>query len=132
MVKESGIGMTLAIDDSAGNACTLTNDVSAVNFGTPQNLQDVTGLDKSAIERIILLSDATVQITVPIFNDDASKSFVVLKTRTGTRTVAIGISGQTLSMEMLIQDVNWTRNADGSLGATATFMLQSGTVPVWT
>ena len=131
MAKESGIGMTLAIDDSAGAAKTITNDVTAVQFGTPQNLQDVTGLDKSAIERIALLSDATVSITVPAFNDATDMSWDVLKVRSGTRTVAIGISGQTLSMEMLISDVQWSRNSDGSLGATATFMLQSGTVPTW-
>lgn len=131
MAKESGIGMTLSIDDSAGAAKAITNDVSAVQFGTPQNLQDVTGLDKSAMERIALLSDATVSVTIPAFNDAADLSFQVFKTRTGVRTVAIGISGQTLSMEMLISDVSWSRNADGSLGATATLELQSGTVPTW-
>lgn len=131
MAKESGIGLTLSIDDSAGSAKAITNDISAVQFGTPQNLQDVTGLDKSAIERIALLSDATVSVTIPAFNDAADLSFQVFKTRTGVRTVAIGISGQTLSMEMLISDVSWSRNADGSLGATATLELQSGTVPTW-
>lgn len=131
MGKESGLGMTLSIDDSSAAAKDISNDVSAVQFGTPQNLQDVTGLDKSAIERIALLSDATVSITVPAFNDTTDKSWDVLKTRTGVRTVAIGISGQTLSMEMLISDVQWSRNSDGSIGATATFMLQNGTVPVW-
>lgn len=132
MSKESGIGWTVAIDDSGGTPQTLTNDISAMQIGTPQNLQDVTGLDKSAMERIVLLSDATVQITVPAFNDDAGKSFAVLKTRTGIRTVTITGSGNSLAMEMLISDVSWSRNADGSLGATATFMLQSGTVPAWT
>lgn len=131
MAKESGIGLTLSIDDSAGAAKAITNDVSAVQFGTPQNLQDVTGLDKSAMERIALLSDATVSVTIPAFNDAADLSFQVFKTRTGVRTVAIAISGQTLSMEMLISDVQWSRNADGSLGATATLELQSGTVPTW-
>ena len=131
MTKESGIGMTLAIDDSGGSAQTITNDVSAVQFGTPQNLQDVTGLDKSAMERIALLNDATVQITVPAFNDDAGASFAVLKITSGVRTVAIAHSGNTLSMEMLLSDVQWSRNADGSLGATATFQLADGTLPTW-
>lgn len=131
MAKESGIGMTLSIDDSAGAAKAITNDVSAVQFSTPQGLQDITGLDKSAIERLALLSDGTVSVTIPAFNDAADLSFQVFKTRTGVRTVAIGISGQTLSMEMLISDVSWSRNADGSLGATATLELQSGTVPTW-
>jgi hypothetical protein len=131
MAKESGLGMTLSIDDSAGVLKDVSNDVSAVNFSTPQGLQDVTGLDKSAMERLILLSDGNVQITVPAFNDAADHIWAVLKTRTGTRTVTIAHSGQTLSMEMLIADVAWSRNADGSLGASAQFQLQSGTVPVW-
>ncbi len=132
MTKESGIGMTLSIDDSAGTLKDLSNDISACTFGTPQALQDVTGLDKSAMERIALLSDATVQITCPAFNDASDHMYAVLKTRTGVRTVTIAHSGNTLSMEMLISEVNWSRNADGSLGAQATFMLQSGTVPSWT
>jgi len=132
MTKESGIGMSLSIDDSGGTPHDISNDISACQFGTPQNLQDVTGLDKSAMERIALLSDAQVQITVPAFNDDAGASFDVLKTRTGVRTVAIGVSGQALSMEMLISTVDWSRNADGSIGATATFQLADGTVPTWT
>ena len=131
MSKESGIGLTLTIDDSGGTARDISNDVSAVQFGTPQNLQDVTGLDKSAMERIVLLNDAQVQITVPAFNDAAGMSFAVLKNRTGSRTVVIAHSGNTLTLETYISDVQFTRNADGSLGASATFMLNSGTVPTW-
>ena len=132
MTKESGIGMTLSVDDSTGTARDISNDISAVNFGTPQNLHDVTGLDKSAMERIALLSDAQVQVTAPALNDAAGASiFTVFGTRTNTRTVSIGISGQTLAMEMLISDVSWSRNADGSLGMQATLQLQSGTVPTW-
>lgn len=131
MAKESGITTALSVDDSGGTARDIANDISALTFGTPQNLQDVTGLDKAAMERIALLSDATVSLTVPAFNDATNKSFDVLKTRSGVRTVAIGVSGQTLSMEMLISDVSWARNADGSLGATATLSLSDGTVPTW-
>jgi len=123
--------MTLSVDDSGGTPRAITNDVDSVNFGTPQNLQDVTGLDKGAMERIALLSDATVSFTVPAFNDATNASFDVLKTRTGVRTVAIAISGQTLSMEMIISDVSWARNSDGSLGATCQLSLSDGTVPAW-
>lgn len=131
MAKESGLGMTVSIDTSAGTLKDISNDISAITFGTPQGLQDITGLDKSAMERLILLSDGNVQITCPAFNDAADKMWDVLKTRTGTRTVTILHSGNTLTMEMLIEDVSWSRNSDGSLGATASFQLQSGTVPVW-
>jgi len=131
MAKESGLGMTLSIDDSAGALKDLSNDVTSFNFSTPQGLQDITGLDKSAVERLILLSDGQVDVT-GVFNDAADHIWAVFKTRTGTRTVTIAVSGQTLSMEMLISDVNWQRAADGSIGVSATLQLQSGTVPVWT
>lgn len=130
MAKESGIGMTFSVDDSAGTLKDLSNDVTDVQFGTPQNLQDITGLDKSAVERLILLADATVSCTF-VFNDAADHCWAVFKTRTGTRTVTIAISGQTLSMEMLISDVQWTRASDGSFIGTASLQLQSGTVPTW-
>jgi hypothetical protein len=55
----------------------------------------------------------------------------VFKTRSGSRTVVILISGQTLTMECLISDVSWSRNNDGSLGATATLQLANGTAPAW-
>lgn len=130
MAKESGIGMTFSVDDSTGTLRDISNDVTDVGFGTPQNLQDITGLDKSAIERLILLADGTVSCTW-VFNDATSRVFDVFKTRTGTRTVTIAISGQTLSMEMLISDVSFTRAADGSFTGTSTLQLQSGTVPAW-
>lgn len=130
MAKESGIGMTFSVDDSTGTLRDISNDVTDVGFGTPQNLQDITGLDKSAIERLILIADGTVSCTW-VFNDATSHVFDVFKTRTGTRTVTIAISGQTLSMEMLISDVSFTRAADGSFTGTSTLQLQSGTVPAW-
>lgn len=130
MAKESGIGMTFSVDDSGGTLKDLSNDVTDVQFGTPQNLQDITGLDKSAIERLILLSDGTVSCSW-VFNDAADHVWAVFKTRTGTRTVTIAISGQTLTMEMLISDVQFTRGSDGSFTGTATLQLQSGTVPTW-
>lgn len=131
MAKESGIGATLNIDDSGGTPVDVSNDVASIQIGTPQNLLEVTGLDKSAIERLIGLADGQVQVTGNAFNDAATSLWTVIKTRTGTRTVALAISGQTLSMEMLISDVGFARNADGGWVPTATFMLQSGTVPAW-
>lgn len=131
MVKESGLGMTVSIDDSAGVLKDLSNDISDLSFSTPQGLQTVTGLDKSAVERLILLSDGSVQITGPAFNDATDHFWAVFKTRTGVRTVTILISGQTLSMEMLIEDVTWTRGSDGSMGGKCSLQLQSGIVPVW-
>ena len=48
MAKESGIGMSIAVDDSGGSARTISNDITNFDFSTPRNVQVVTGLDKSA------------------------------------------------------------------------------------
>ena len=48
MAKESGLGMSVAIDDSAGSARTISNDITNFDFATPREESDITGLDKSA------------------------------------------------------------------------------------
>ena len=132
MAKESGIGMTVTVDNSAGAAKDISNDVLSLSFGTPQGLLDVTGVDKSAFERIIGLADGNVQIT-HAFNDAADMSHVVLHaTRSGSRTVAIAISGQTLTMECTIANAGYARGTDGSFIGTVDLQLNNGTAPAWT
>jgi len=48
MAKESGLGMSVAIDDSGGSARTLSNDITNMDWATPREEQDTTGMDKSA------------------------------------------------------------------------------------
>jgi hypothetical protein len=136
MAKESGLGMSVSVDDSAGTPRDISNDVTSVDIRTPSNTQDVTGLNKSAIERLLLLADAEV-VLKGVFNDAANMSHTVLKNyrtlKAGEvgRTVAIVISGQTLSMEILFENYDLTRAADGSLVWSATGKLADGTVPAW-
>lgn len=134
MAKESGLGWTtFSVDDSAGSVCDIKNDVTALPFTTPRGVQDVTGLDKSAFERLLLLADFTVTPT-GVFNDAASKSHVVFKTVPSTsvaRTVSIAISGQTLANECLFTDYSLNRAQEGSLIWTAPGVLADGTVPTW-
>jgi len=135
MAKQTGLGDYLAVDDSGGTARDISNDVTNVEFTNAQNLLETTGLDKSAMERIIGLSDGSVSIS-GIFNPAANKSHAVFKTRTGTRTVTYAVGGNTssnpkLEMEMLIDAYNVSRGTDGSSTWTADMSLQSGTVPAW-
>ena len=135
MAKQSGLGDYLAVDDSAGTARDISNDVTNVEFTNAQNLLETTGLDKSAMERIIGLSDGSVSIS-GIFNPAANKSHAVFKTRTGTRTVTYAVGGNDstnpeLNMEMLIDSYNVSRGTDGSVTWSADLSLQDGTVPTW-
>lgn len=133
MAKESGLGFTLTVDDSGGTPRDISNDCTNLSFGTPRGVQDVTGLDKSAMERIVLLADGTVTLN-GVFNDAANMSHDVFKDVTSgsvVRTVSLGMSGQTLPMECLLTDYSLTRAQDGSLTWTVPAMLADGTIPTW-
>lgn len=134
MAKETGLGWTtLSVDDSTGSVCAIKNDVTNFSFATPRGVQDVTGVDKSAYERLLLLADFSITLN-GVFNDAASMSHVVLKTVPSTsvaRTVSLAVSGQTLANECLFTDYSLTRGADGALTWTAPGVLADGTVPTW-
>jgi len=93
----------------------------------------VTGVDKSAIERLLLLADFSITLN-GVFNDAANMSHAVFKTVPSTsvnRTVSLGVSGQTLANECLFTDYNLTRGQDGSLTWSAPGVLSDGVVPSW-
>lgn len=133
MAKESGIGMTVTIDDANGSGEAITNDVLSVTFNTSRSQQDVTGLDKSAMERLLLLADFSCTINFA-WNDAGSPSaFDVFKTYTDndTRTLVLALSGQTMTAECVITNVTWTRAQDGSFTGSATLVLANGTAAAW-
>lgn len=134
MAKEPGYAMSVAVDDSGGVARTISNDINSLNFATPRGVQDITGVDKSAIERQLLLADMSVTLNGAAFNDAANMSHSVFKTVSSSsvaRTTTIELSGQTLAAELLYTDYQLARGADGSLTWTAPGVLADGTVPTW-
>jgi hypothetical protein len=133
MAKESGLGFSIAVDDSGGTARTISNDITNFEFATPRGVQDTTGVDKSAMERLLLLADFSTTFN-GVFNDESNKSHAVFKTVPSTavaRTVTLLHSGQTLAGELLFTDYALTRNADGSLTWSSPGVLSDGTVPTW-
>lgn len=131
MAKESGIGWTTySLDDSGGTLRALVNDVTDCNFDTPRAEQDITGLDKSAKERLHLLADFSFSFT-GVFNDAANALFDTIKSLANTRTHTQVVSGQTISNEVLLTSGNWSRGAGGELTAAVAGALQSGIVPIW-
>jgi hypothetical protein len=125
--------MSVAVDDSGGVARTISNDIVSISFSTPRGVEDITGLDKSAIERLLLLADGQVTIQGK-FNDASNMSHDVFKTVSSTsvtRTVTITVSGQVLAMEMVFTDYALVRGGDGSFNWTAPGVLADGTVPTW-
>lgn len=132
MSKTSGVAWTtLTLDSAAPSAIDIRNDVTNFNFATPRTVADWTGVDKSAIERGLLLADFSGTLN-GIFNPAVSHS--VLKTVSSSdvvRTLALGIASQTLSNEVLVTDYQLTRGTDGNLPWAAPFSLANGAIPTW-
>ena len=123
----------MSIDDSAEALKTIVNDITNVDIATPRNVQDSTGMDKSAIERILLLADFSGTYN-GIFNDAANQSHAVFKTipsTSVTRTITHVVSGQTLTVEALLTDYPLGRAASGELTFAVPAVLQSGIAPSW-
>jgi hypothetical protein len=123
------------VDDAAGAAKDIRNDISNFQFATPRAVQDITGIDKSAMERQLLLADFSISLNAPAFNDAADRLHAVFKTVPSTsvpRTTTLTISGQTLACEVLYTDYAVTRNANGELTSTVPGVLSDGNVPTWT
>ena len=123
MAKVSGITTSVTVDDAGGTGRDLSNDIFSFNVGTPRGEQDITGLDKSAVERILLLADGNISMTGG-FNTASNKShdtFKTVPTQSGTgtgstRTVVIVYPGSaTLTMELVLTDYALARGQDGSL-----------------
>jgi len=134
MPKQSGLGWTtLSVDDAAGTVRDIRNDVTDLDFATPRGVQDVTGVDKSAYERLLLLADLSVHLK-GVFNPTATKSHDVFKTVPSTsvnRTTTITVGGVTLAGEMLYTDYPLKRAQSGELPWEAPGVLADGTVPTW-
>jgi hypothetical protein len=135
MAKESGLGWTTcSVDDAAGTPRAIKNDVTNLQFATPRAVQDVTGIDKSAMERILLLADFSVTLN-GVFNDATNQAHDVWKTIPSTsvlRTVTLAVSGQTLTNECLFTDYPLSRSDSGELTWAVPGVLADGTVPTWT
>lgn len=137
MAKQTGLGWTtLSVDDAAGAVRVIINDVTNFNFSTPRGVQDVTGIDKSAIERLLLLADFSITLNgvanlgaVP--SATAHGVFASVPSTSVNRTTTIVVGGKTLAGELLYTDYALTRAQSGEFTWTAPGVLADGTVPTW-
>ena len=122
MAKVSGLTTTVTV---ASND--ISNDVTSFNVDTPYGVQDVTGLDKSGFERILLRGDVSGTIT-GVFNVTASKSHATLKTP-GVKTFVFGLPGATLTFTAVTS--NYALDLPNATWSVK-FSLSSGTAAAWT
>ena len=132
MAKASGLGWTTcSLDDSSGTPVTIKNDVTDIQFSTPRGVQDITGIDKSANERLLLLADFSCTLK-GVFN--SAVSHTALRTVPSTsvlRTLTLLVNGATLANEVIVTDYQLARGNNGELTWTAPCQLADGTVPTW-
>ena len=138
MAKESGLAWSaFSVDDSGGTLRDIRNDTRNLEIATPRAVDVVTGIDKSAEERLLLIADMSVTASGK-FNDAANASHDVFKTATSTsvaREISLSHSGQILGtspqVTVLITDYGLTRNDDGALDWKVPMVLANGEVPTW-
>lgn len=140
MAKVTGLAWdTLSVDDHSGSLVDIRNDITNFEFATPRAVQDVTGIDKSAMERLLLLADMSITLN-GVFNPTASTSshavFSTVPSTSVAREFTLTIDGQTLgttpTATLLFTDYSLARAADGSLTWAAPGVLANGAIPTWT
>ena len=132
MAKEPGFPFSVVCDDDTGTPQTISNDVTNLDFATPRAVQDVTGVDKAAMERLLLLADFSATLN-GVWNDGSNASHDVFSGDLSVvRTLDLSLSGQKLSNEVLLTDYRLTRAANGAKTWAVPAVLADGTVPTWT
>lgn len=135
MAKMTGIPMTVTIDDGAGSTRVITNDVLSCTLNMTRAQQDITGVDKLGMERMGLLSDATVSLT-GAWNPAAAPTFYAtfkdIATTNIDRTVVIAYPGPaTFTAEMRLASFDIARGQDGSITCTVELQLSGGAQGTW-
>lgn len=134
MAKISGFPFTVAVDDSGGLVETISNDITNLQFATPRGVQDITGVNSSAVERLLLLADFSITLN-GLVNTAASPSshdvFKTVPSTSVTRTVTLTVGSKVLPNETIFTDYAITRGQDGSMTFSAPGALNSTVLPTW-
>lgn len=140
MAKGTGLAWTtFGVGDSSNSVQDIRNDCTSLQFSMPRGVQDVTGIDKSSIERLLLLADFSITPTGVVNTTNTTSEHAVFKTVPSTsvlRTVNITMTGSVAAnlnqaAAVLFTDYQWSRTASGELTWTAPGVLASGAVPTW-
>lgn len=134
MAKSSGLGWSvLSVDDASNAQQAILNDITNLQFATPRAVQDITGIDKSAFERLLLLADFTITLN-GVYNNAANQSHAVFRTVPSTsvpRLTTITVNGTTIAPTLIYTDYPLTRATGGALTWAVPGSLSNGVVPVW-
>lgn len=121
------------MDDASSAQQAILNDITNLQFAAPRAVQDITGIDKSAFERLLLLADFTITMN-GVYNNAANQSHAVFKTISSTsvpRLVTITVNGTTIAPTCILTDYPLTRATGGALTWAVPGALSNGVVPTW-
>jgi hypothetical protein len=134
LAKTSGLGWTTAsIDDASGTPRDIRTDLTSIELSTPRELWEITGVDKSAKERTLLLADFSAKMS-GVFDPGVNLAHDVFKTVPSTtvaRTSTFGVAGKSLGAKLLYANYPIKRDSSGKLTFDVEGVLADGTVPVW-
>ncbi len=130
MAKKSGLSQNFYL-----GGYDLSGDVGAVaTAASPKSALAITGLDKSAVERVLGLADGELSFNT-WFNDATDQEHAALKGLPTTDAVALYLMGTALgdaAAGLAGKQINydWSRNDDGSLKGSVQ-VLANGTPLEW-
>jgi len=133
VAKTTGLGAAISVADASATPQTISNDCTNFTFASPRAVQDVTGVDKSAMERLLLLADASMTLN-GVFNSATNMSHDVFKTIPSTsvaRAVVLTVASKIWTTSMMLTDYTLTRAAAGELTFAVPGSLTGGSAPVW-
>lgn len=138
MAKETGLGWTAwSVDDSSGTLRDIRRATTSLQIAMPRGVQDATGLDQLAFERLLLLADLSGTMT-GVFDDATNNVHDVLKSvpsMSAGREFLYTVSGNSLGVTNLptvhVTDYQLTRAQSGEFTWSAPFVLANGVLPAW-
>ena len=134
MAKLAGLSCTVTMQNSSAVAKDISNDIADFSIPITFAVQDVTGIDKSAQERIALLVDSAPSFKG--FHNNATDRLhqVVSTGQTVPRQIVAtlpGGAGAVLTETILLDSYVLTRAANAALTNTVGGKLSNGTAPAW-
>ena len=132
--KTSGLGWTtFTVQDSSAVAQDIRTDISTLKISTPRAVQDITGIDKSAHERLLLLADSSISMN-GYWDPGSNLAHEVFSTVPSTsviRAISSVISSKTFGGNFLLTDYQLNRATGGAFTWTVPASLADGAVPTW-
>jgi len=114
----------------------LSGDVGAVNtIASPRGVQVVTGVNKIALERVLLPSDGEIEFA-NWFNDAAGAAHPILSALPTSDVVLLWLSGGAIddpACGLVAKQIDyaWNRGADGAVAGTVPARAAAGTPVEW-